>query len=357
MEAAHPRRVEAQAIAHVRELVPATSRRFQSPHQTIPRPQLLCNGRYAVMMTAAGSGYSLWGDLAVTRWREDPTCDCWGSYVFLRDADRGTVWSAGYQPTGVEPDSYGATLLEDRVEIVRRDGTITTKLEVIVSPEDDAEARRVTISNVGRRPREIAVTSYAEVVLASPAADTAHPAFSKLFVQTEFVGEIGALLATRRRRSPDEPRVWAAHLAVVEGELVGRAAVRDRPRTLHGAREEHSRAHLGHRRSTALRQVRRRARPDLQSPSPHQAGTGGHCARHLLDPRGGLAQGRARPGRQASRPCRVRARQHPGLDAGAGPAVSPRHRLGRGEPVPTPRRPCPICEPGPPSFIRCSRPQ
>ena len=223
VEVAHPRREEGQAAAHVHELVPPAVRRFVSPHQSIAHTQLLSNGRYAVMMTAAGSGYSRWRDLAVTRWREDATCDAWGTYIFLRDTDRGTVWSAGYQPSGVEPDSYVATFFEDRVEILRRDGTIATGLEVTVSPEDDAEARRVTISNVGRRAREIEVTSYAEVVLASAAADTAHPAFSNLFVQTEFVADIGAVLATRRRRSPDEPPVWAAHLAVVEGEVVGNA--------------------------------------------------------------------------------------------------------------------------------------
>ncbi len=223
VEAAHPRRYEARAAVRVHELVPPPARRFQSPHQPVVHTQLLSNGRYSVMMTAAGSGYSRWGDLAVTRWREDPTCDSWGTYVFLRDVDQGTVWSAGYQPSGVNSDSYEATFLEDRVEIVRRDGTITTSLDVMVSPEDDAEARRVTISNGGRRTREIDVTSYAEIVLASAAADTAHPAFSNLFVQTEFVADIGAVLATRRRRSPDEPPVWAAHLAVVEGEVVGRA--------------------------------------------------------------------------------------------------------------------------------------
>jgi len=238
--AAGPRREEARAAARVHELVPPTSRRFQSPHQQIAHTQILSNGRYSVMMTAAGSGYSRWGDLAVTRWREDATCDDWGTYIFLRDADRGTVWSAGYQPSGVEPDRYEATLLEDRVEILRRDEAITTRLDVIVSPEDDAEARRVTISNGGSRAREIDVTSYAEVVLASDAADTAHPAFSNLFVQTEFVADIGAVLATRRHQSPDEPRVWAAHLAVVEGEVVGGAQFEtDRARFLgrgHGIR-------------------------------------------------------------------------------------------------------------------------
>ncbi len=133
----------------------------------------------------------------------------------------GEAWSAGYQPSGVEPDSYEVAFSEYRAEIVRSDGTITTTLEVAVSPEDDAEVRRVSISNLGSRAREIELTSYAEVVLTSPAADAAHLAFSKLFVQTEFVADIGALLATRRLRSPGEPQVWAAHLAVVEGETVG----------------------------------------------------------------------------------------------------------------------------------------
>ena len=104
---------------------------------------------------------------------------------------------------------------------MRRDGTITTTLEVAVSPEDDAEVRRVSISNLGNRTREIELTSYAEIVLAPDAADAAHPAFSKMFVQTEFEADVGALLATRRPRSTADAQVWAAHLAVVEGESAG----------------------------------------------------------------------------------------------------------------------------------------
>ncbi len=218
---ARPRAEEVKAAADVREIVPPMPRRFHSPHDPIPRTHLLSNGRYVVMLTAAGSGYSRCRDLAVTRWREDATCDAWGSYTFLRDVRTGEVWSAGYQPSGVEPDSYEVEFSEDRAVIVRRDGTITTSLEVTVSPEDDAEVRRVSISNFGSRAREIDLTSYAEVVLAQSAADAAHPAFSKLFVQTEFVADVGALLATRRRRAPDESEVWAAHFACVDGESVG----------------------------------------------------------------------------------------------------------------------------------------
>ena len=218
---ARPRAEEVQAAADVREFVPSVVRRFTSPHSPTPRTHLLSNGRYAVMVTAAGSGYSRWHGLAITRWREDVTRDVWGTYVFLRDVGSGEVWSAGYQPRGVEPDSYHVMFSEDRAEIARLDRAITTTLEVIVSPEDDAEVRRVTLTNLGSKIREIEVTSYAEVVLAPPAADAAHPAFSNLFVQTSFVPELDALLVTRRPRAGSEPPIWLAHVVVVEGETVG----------------------------------------------------------------------------------------------------------------------------------------
>jgi cyclic beta-1,2-glucan synthetase len=198
----------------------------------------LSNGRYAVMLTGAGSGYSRWQDLAVTRWREDVTCDAWGSYIFLRDVDSGHLWSAGYQPTCIEPSSYVVTFNEDHVRFVRRDGDITTILEVYVSAESDAEVRRVSISNTGDLVRQIELTSYAELVLAPPEADNAHPAFSKLFVQTEFVADPGVILATRRRRAASELEVWAAHLVVVEGDPIGEVQLEtDRARFLGRAHE------------------------------------------------------------------------------------------------------------------------
>jgi len=206
---------------HVRDFVLPVLRHFTSPHDLTPRTHVLSNGRYTVMMTAAGSGYSHWKDLAVTRWREDPTRDAWGNYVFLEDVGRHLVWSAGYQPSCVEPQAYEVAYYEDRVEIHRRDHGIVTSLEVVVSAEDDAEVRAITISNPGQEAREIELTSYAEVVLATPAADDAHPAFSKLFVETEFVPGLEALLATRRPRSASEPRLFAAHVMALEGVAVG----------------------------------------------------------------------------------------------------------------------------------------
>ncbi|MCJ7711025.1 MAG: phosphorylase, partial [Chloroflexi bacterium] len=218
---ARPRAEEVKSASDVRDLVPPVLRRFTSPHDAIPRTHLLSNGRYAIMVTAAGSGYSRWGDVAVTRWREDVTRDAWGSYLFLRDTHTGAVWSAGHQPSGTEADSYEVTYSEDRAEFSRRDGSISTVLTVVVSTEHDAEIRRVSLTNLGSRAREIELTSYAEIVLAPQAADVAHPAFQNLFVQTEFAPDIGALLATRRPRSADEPPIWAAHVVAVEEQPGG----------------------------------------------------------------------------------------------------------------------------------------
>ncbi len=199
-------------------LIPVTQRRYDSAHSRVPRTHLLSNGRYVAMVTATGSGYSRWHDIAITRWREDVTCDAWGAYFFLRDLRSGETWSAGYQPSGVEPANYEVTFSEDRAEIIRTDGSLTTTLEVAVSSEDDGEVRRVSIANHGTRTREIEITSYAEIALARQADDVAHPAFAKLFVETEYSPNLGAILATRRQRSSGDPQVWAAHLAVVEGE-------------------------------------------------------------------------------------------------------------------------------------------
>lgn len=199
----------------------AGPRTFKSPHTPIPRTHLLSNGEYNVMVTAAGGGYSRWRGMALTRWQEDPTRDSWGQFLYLRDLRTGKIWSAAHQPVGAKADDYEATFSEDRANIKRVDGSLVTLTEICVSPEDNAEVRRVSITNNGTRTREIEVTSYMELALAAPADDDAHPAFSKLFVQTEYLRDSGALLATRRRRTPTEPPVWAAHLSVVDGDSVG----------------------------------------------------------------------------------------------------------------------------------------
>jgi len=222
-----PRSVEAApgtvgSEAHEARLpVLAGRRRLHTWRPRTPHTQLLSNGRYAVMLNAGGSGFSRCGALAVTRWSQDATCDASGTALYLRDCDSGGLWSAGFQPTAVVPDSYRVTFTEDRAEIVRADGPWSTRLQVLVSPEHDAEARRLSLSNLGDRTREIEVTSYAEVVLAPAAADRAHRAFSNLFVQTSYEPLLEALVAERRARAAGEAPVCAVHLGVIEAQAVG----------------------------------------------------------------------------------------------------------------------------------------
>lgn len=194
---------------------------FASPDTPVPEVQLLSNGRYHVMVTNAGGGYSRWNDLAVTRWREDGTRDNWGSFCYIRELASATVWSTAYQPTLKRPKHYEAIFSEGRAEFRRRDsldgadGKFETYTDIVVSPEDDIELRRTKITNRSRQRREIEVTSYAEVVIAQPAADELHPAFSNLFVQSEILHGRQAVLCTRRPRSLDEKAPWMLHLMVV----------------------------------------------------------------------------------------------------------------------------------------------
>lgn len=194
---------------------------FTSANTPLPQVQLLSNGRYHVMVTNAGGGYSRWKDLAVSRWREDTTCDSWGTFCYLRDVASGECWSNTYQPTLKQPDRYEAIFSEGRAEFRRRDHDLDAYTEIVVSPEDDIELRRVRITNRSRTPRVIEITSYAEVVLAPPAADALHPAFSNLFVQTEILHPQPAILCTRRPRSSDERSPWMFHLMAVRGADCG----------------------------------------------------------------------------------------------------------------------------------------
>ncbi|MBN1473358.1 MAG: hypothetical protein JW914_01970 [Syntrophaceae bacterium] len=194
------------------------ARIFNTPHTPVPKVQLLSNGRYHVMITNAGGGYSRWNNLAVTRWREDSTRDNWGTFCYIRDTTNGEFWSTAYQPTLKQPERYEAIFSDARVEFRRRDHEIDTHTQIAVSPEDDIELRRVRITNRSRKPRDLDITSYAEIVLAEPAADALHPAFANLFVQTEIIRERQTILCTRRPRSKDEPSRWMFHLMALHGK-------------------------------------------------------------------------------------------------------------------------------------------
>ena len=194
-----------------------TMRIFTNPTSRTPEVHLLSNGRYHVAISSAGGGYSRWQNLAVTRWREDATRDCWGTFIYLRDVASGEFWSTAYQPTLRPTKGYEAIFTQARAEFRQRHGKLEMHTEVCVSPEDDVEVRRIRLTNHSSSMRVIELTSYAEVVLATQAADEAHPAFSNLFVQTEFRRESSAILCTRRARSAEEKPPWLLHLLVGQG--------------------------------------------------------------------------------------------------------------------------------------------
>ncbi len=221
--AAHPRAEEVLTGRVVQTMPGMITRVYESPDLDTPRTQLLSNGTYNLMITTAGCGYSRSGEYAVTRWREDVTRDNWGAFIYLRDVRSGTVWSAGHQPVKRRPQAYNVAFSEDKADFRRIDSGISTRMEIVVSAEDNAEVRRVSLTNHSSRVREVELTSYAEVVLANPAADAAHQAFSNLFIETEFIAGENALLAHRRQRSTEEQPIWGIHVVVVEGGAVGAA--------------------------------------------------------------------------------------------------------------------------------------
>jgi cyclic beta-1,2-glucan synthetase len=192
-------------------------RRLRSPHTPYPRAQILSNGSYVAIVTNGGGGTSFCRGRAVTRWREDRTRDPGSQFVYLRDVHTGAVWSAAYQPTAKEPDSYLVEFLAEKAAFERLDHDIATRLEVTVSPGDDAEVRRVSLTNRSDRAREIELTSYVEVGLGSVAEDVASPAFGRLFVETEWIAENTALLARRRPRAPHDPALVGFHVLSIHG--------------------------------------------------------------------------------------------------------------------------------------------
>ncbi len=334
---ARPRAEEVRTQLHVRDFVPPVLRRFDSPHLPAPRTQILSNGRYSVMVTTAGAGYSTWQGRDVTRWREDPTRDGWGSHVYLRDVDSGDLWSAGYQPTLVEPDSYEVLFSEDQAEIRRRDGHLATRLQIIVSAEDDAEVRQVSVTNLGTRVRRIEVTSYAELALAAHGADLAHPAFSKLFVETEFVAEPRRppRLPPAARRGRGADLGGARHLG--RGGDPGRHPGRDRPRALPRARPQRAPAGGARGGAAALRHRRAGARPGLRPAAPSAHPPRRHGAGQPDDDRGRLARDGVVARRQVSRAGGLRAHPEPRLDPGPGRAHPPGDLGRRGAALPAPR--------------------
>ena len=196
------------------------------PHPQMPEVHLLSNGRWHLLITASGAGQSRCQDVAINRWREDPTCDGGGHVVYLRDAADGRLWSTTAQPMGPCPTpgsgSCEAIFTQARAEFRRLEHGIAAHTEIAISPEDDVELRRLTLANRTGVERILELTTYSEPVLAPHLADLSHPSFSNLFIETEHLAGSGALVASRRPRRPSEARYWLIHLLVVrQGDELG----------------------------------------------------------------------------------------------------------------------------------------
>ncbi|WP_432558805.1 GH36-type glycosyl hydrolase domain-containing protein [Granulicoccus sp. GXG6511] len=208
----HARREELRATHAVRAVEAAEERTLSGSAALNPAVHLMSNGGLSLLLTPAGGSQLRWRGVAINRWHPDLTSDQTGAYCYLRDRHTGDVWSTAALPV-VDDDPYAVQFAEDRAEFIRRHGDLTTSYVHHLSPEADVVARRLTITNRGEGLRRLRVSSYAELVLAAVRDDDAHPAFSKLFVHTEYLPELGVLLATRRRRSSSDPEIWVAHFA------------------------------------------------------------------------------------------------------------------------------------------------
>lgn len=179
-----------------------------------PHAHLLSNGRYNLILTSSGGGFSRWESFDLTRWRADTTLENWGTWIYIQDLKSKELWSAGYLPTGTKPQNQSVLFEAHKAEYWRQDGAISTRMEVTVAPDDDVEIRLLTLSNHGSEPCRLMLTSYAEPVLAAQIDDRRHPAFSKLFIESEYLPDFNALIFRRRPRSAQESPVFVAHMLI-----------------------------------------------------------------------------------------------------------------------------------------------
>ncbi len=199
---------------------PVESRSITELSPAIPEAHVLSNGRYLLMLTSDGQGFSRCGDIMVNRWRPEWVGQSHGQFIYVRSIESGQVWSSAYHPTLVHPDEYQTTFSADKVEFHRRDGLITTRTDITLSPLENFELRRVTFSNQGDRPAVLEATSYLEVVNDRYLAEASHPAFNKLFLEMAFIREGNVLLADRRPRSPDEKPGCVLHMVRTAAPLL-----------------------------------------------------------------------------------------------------------------------------------------
>jgi len=193
------------------------------PAAGFPQAHVLSNGRYRALVSDGG-GASDWGTAALTRGQVDATLDGPGFRLHVRDLDRGLSWSPA-------PGDGEMVFHSHMVETRRRLADLSLREQVCVAPGDDVEVRLVTLRNETASRRRLEITGYAEVVGGDAVEDRRHPAFSKLFVKSEYLEELDALVFHRRARAAGAPDIWLAHLLVVpagRGRVIGHESARER---------------------------------------------------------------------------------------------------------------------------------
>ena len=196
-------------------------REYKEPNLILPRVHIMSNGSYSVMVTDKGTGYSRCKNLDVTRWREDVVLDSYGMLFYFRNTKTNEVWSSCYDLYGKKPDNYKVSFISGEARFFRQDGDIDTLIQVAVSASDNAEIRKITLTNHSTESCVVEITSYFELVLASHASDVVHPAFSNLFIRTEFVPEYNSIIANRRPRMEGEKTIWLGNTLSIDGKVVG----------------------------------------------------------------------------------------------------------------------------------------
>lgn len=208
-----------QRLTSVQEEINPWSVPVQTP---IPQVNLLSNGTYNVLMSNMGGGYSSWKDIDLTRWRPDGVLDPWGTWIYIQDIggdlkNQGKSWSAAHQPIPGNKADMQVTYFAHMAVFRRMENEITSTMEVTVAPDDPVEIRRIHIHNNNGDIRDLRLTSYGEVILSPQSADTRHPAFNKLFIESEFIPELDLQIFMRRPRSNLETLIYMGHMVVAHG--------------------------------------------------------------------------------------------------------------------------------------------
>jgi cyclic beta-1,2-glucan synthetase len=203
---------------------------------------MLANPRLSACITPRGGGNLKWRGYAITRWRPQTDGINGGSLLYVRDIERGTLWTTGLGTAGRD---YKVICGPDSVEFRDKRNALLIRQQIIIAPFSDIELRKVSITNDSNAPRQLLVCAYSEPVLAEAGGDSRHPAFSKMFIEDEFLAEQETLVFRRRPRGDSDPALCLACKVVAQAgfkvrfqfetdrrEFIGRGGSRENPAAL-----------------------------------------------------------------------------------------------------------------------------